>query len=230
MSSAASSSTSIRPEAASTALLRLAAEIYRARARKPVFAIANSLAASGAYWIATAASEFYVTPGGEVGGIGVHDIHTDLSRALENAGISTTLISAGKYKTEGNPFQPLGADARAAMQKRVDGYYRAFVAAVARHRDVPEPAVRNGMGQGRLLGAGSAKHENMVDGIASLNDVACQLARRVGDKSARPSARSVQSQARQRVIEASSHRLPRDVLGAAGLAAARRREIELLSL
>ncbi len=158
----------------------LADEIYRSRARKPIFAVANSLAASGAYWIASAASEFYVTPGGEVGDIGVHDIHVDLSKGLQKAGIETTLIAAGKYKTEGNPFHPLGADARAAMQKRVDAYYRAFVAAVAKHRNVPESAVRNGMGQGRLLDAERAKRESMVDGVATLDEVIDGLTRRVG--------------------------------------------------
>ncbi len=127
-------------------VMELADELYRSRARKPVFAIANSLAASGAYWIASAANEFYVTPGGEVGGIGVHDMHIDLSKGLKKAGIDTTLIAAGKFKTEGNPFEPLGVDARATMQRRVDAYYRAFVAAVAKHRAVPESAARNGMG------------------------------------------------------------------------------------
>jgi len=45
----------------------LAAEILQARNSKPVCAIANSLAASAAYWIGSAASELYVTPSGEVG-------------------------------------------------------------------------------------------------------------------------------------------------------------------
>lgn len=192
----------------------LADEIYRARARKPVFAIANSLAASGAYWIASAANEFYSTPGGEVGGIGVHDMHIDLSKGLEKAGIQTTLIAAGKFKTEGNPFQPLGANARAAMQTRIDGYYHTFVAAVAKHRNVPESAVRNGMGQGRLLDAERAKRESMVDGIATLDDVAGKLSRRVGQGKAVCSATvAAQLQARRRVVEAS-----------------RWREIELLNL
>ena len=211
-------------------IAELADEIYRSRARKPIFAIANSLAASGAYWIASAANEFYVTPGGEVGGIGVHDMHVNLSKGLEKAGIETTLISAGKFKTEGNPFHPLGADARAAMQKRIDGYYRTFAAAVAKHRNVPESAVRNGMGQGRLLDAERAKSESIVDGIATLDDVAGKLARRIGDKPTRFSARSLQLQARQRVVEASNHRPPCEVSRAAGLAAARWREIELLDL
>lgn len=212
-------------------VMELAEEIYRSRTRKPIFAVANSLAAAGAYWIASAASEFYVTNGGEVGGIGVYDIHTDLSKGLGKAGISTTLISAGKYKTEGNPFQPLGADARKAMQKRVDAYYRTFVAAVAKHRNVPESAVRNGMGQGRLLDAERAKRENMVDGIATLDAVVGKLAQGIGqDKPVRPLTRAARLQARQRVIEASDSRPSEEVSRAARFAAARRREIELLNL
>jgi len=33
--------------------------------------------------------------------------HTDVSQAAENAGIKTTYITAGKYKAEGNPHEPL---------------------------------------------------------------------------------------------------------------------------
>lgn len=212
-------------------VMELADEIYRSRARKHIVAIANSLAASGAYWIASAANELYLTPGGEVGGIGVYDIHTDLSKGFEKAGVATTLISAGKYKTEGNPFHPLGADARAAMQKRVDGYYRAFVAAVAKHRAMPELGVRNGMGQGRLLDAERAKDENMVDGIATLDDVVSKLARciRHGEPVQR-AASAAQLQARRRVIQALNHRPPCKESCPTGLAARSRREIELLSL
>ena len=81
----------------------LADQIQSARASKPVVAIANSLAASAAYWIGCAAGEFYVTPGGEVGSIGVWQAHFDYSQAIASEGVKPTLISAGKYKVEGNP-------------------------------------------------------------------------------------------------------------------------------
>ena len=42
----------------------LADEIFAARSTKPILASANSLAASAAYWIGTAASELHVTPSG----------------------------------------------------------------------------------------------------------------------------------------------------------------------
>jgi len=148
----------------------LADEIYQARGQKPVVAVANSLAASAAYWLGSAASEFYVTPGGEVGSIGVWSAHEDWSKALAEAGVTTTLISAGKYKTEGSPYEPLSADAQSFMQSRVDDYYSAFTKAVARNRGVPIASVRDGMGQGRVLGAQAAKDAGMVDDIATFDD------------------------------------------------------------
>ncbi len=152
-------------------------EVYSARSNKPVVAIANSLAASAAYWVGCAASEFYVTPGGEVGSIGVWQAHEDWSSALEEEGIKTTLISAGKYKVEGNPYEPLSEDAQSFMQSRVNDYYGAFTKAVSKGRNVPMDAVRNGMGQGRVLGADAALTEKMVDGIATMDEVIKKMSR-----------------------------------------------------
>jgi signal peptide peptidase SppA len=149
----------------------LADLIYQARGQKPVVALANSLAASAAYWIGCAASEFYVTPSGEVGSIGVGQAHVDQSQALAAEGIKPTLISAGKFKVEGNPYQPLDDEARAFMQSRVDDYYASFIKGVARGRGVPLAQVRDGMGQGRVLGADAALAENMVDGIMTFDQV-----------------------------------------------------------
>ena len=155
----------------------LADEIVSARAQKPVVAIANSLAASAAYWIGCSASEFYVTPGGEVGSIGVWQAHQDYSKAMDEAGVKTTLISAGKFKVEGNPYAPLDEEAQGFMQSRVDDYYAAFTKAVAKGRGVPISQVRDGMGQGRVLGADAALASSMVDGIATFEDVVKKMRR-----------------------------------------------------
>ena len=155
----------------------LADEIVSVRAQKPVVAIANSLAASAAYWIGCSASEFYVTPGGEVGSIGVWQAHQDYSKAMDEAGVKTTLISAGKFKVEGNPYAPLNEEAQGFMQSRVDDYYAAFTKAVAKGRGVPISQVRDGMGQGRVLGADAALASSMVDGIATFDDVVKKMRR-----------------------------------------------------
>lgn len=155
----------------------LAADIRGARGTKPILAVANTLAASAAYWVAAQADELFVTPSGEVGSIGVFAAHDDISGMLEKAGVKTTLVSAGKFKTEGNPFEPLSDEARAAIQARVDDAYRMFVHDVARGRGVPVDTVRDGFGQGRVVVAKDALAEGMVDGIATLDEVVARAAR-----------------------------------------------------
>jgi signal peptide peptidase SppA len=172
----------------------LASEIIKARAQKPVVAVANSLAASAAYWIGCSASEFYVTPGGEVGSIGVWQAHFDYSKALEEDGVKPTLISAGKFKVEGNPYVPLDEQAQAFMQSRVDDYYNAFVQAVAIGRGVSINDVKTGMGEGRVLGADAALAQNMVNGIATFDDVLAKMQSR--SRSSRPQSQSRLKQAR----------------------------------
>lgn len=148
----------------------VAQEIYEAREQKPIVAVANSLAASAAYWIASAAQDLVVTPGGQVGSIGVYTIHEDISQFLEAEGVRATIISAGKYKTEANALEPLGDEARQALQDKVDAYYGMFVEAVARNRNVSAKRVREGFGEGRVVMAESAVAEGMADRVGTLED------------------------------------------------------------
>lgn len=155
----------------------LASEIFNARGQKPITAVANTLAASAAYWIATAADELVVSPSGEVGSIGVFAMHEDISKMLEMEGVAVNLISAGKYKVEGNPFEPLTEEARTSVQSRVDEYYEMFVSAVARNRGVKRTDVRNGFGEGRTVGAKQALALGMADRVATLDETITRLQR-----------------------------------------------------
>jgi signal peptide peptidase SppA len=154
----------------------LAARIFAARGRKRIAAIANSLSASAAYWIMTAAGELSCTPSGEVGSIGIVAVHQDWSRAEDRAGLHVTHVSAGKYNTEGNQHEPLGGTARGALQNRVDQYYGMFVRAVARHRAAPIAKVHDGFGEGRTVGAADALKMGMVDRIETMDELLTRLA------------------------------------------------------
>lgn len=149
----------------------LAEEILGARGVKPVTAVANTLMASAAYWIAASASEIVASPSAMVGSIGVYSAHTDVSKAAEQEGVKVTLISAGKYKTEGNPYEPLGDDARASMQAMVNEYYGMFVRAVAKGRNAKTEDVCGGYGEGRVVSAASAVRAGLVDRVGTLADV-----------------------------------------------------------
>lgn len=153
----------------------LAAKIRAARATKPVVGIADSMAASAGYYLLSQCSQVYMTPGGMVGSIGVRMAHEDVSKAMEDAGIKVSFVYSGKYKVEGNPFEPLGDEARADMQAMSDSYYKAFVAAVAKGRGCGVDQVRDNMGQGRMLLADAALAAGMVDGVMTFEQVVAKM-------------------------------------------------------
>lgn len=153
--------------------------VFEARQSKKVVAIANSTMASAAYWIASQAHEVVAIPSvleGRIGSIGAFSVHQDISAALEKEGIKTTIFSAGKFKTEGNPFQPLTEEYAAVRQASVDGAHDQFVRTVARGRGVAPADVRGGYGQGRALSAVDAKAAGLIDRIASVEDTLARLA------------------------------------------------------
>ncbi|MER8615980.1 S49 family peptidase [Mesorhizobium sp. M1409] len=154
----------------------LADEIFNSRGQKPVVAQVNSLAASAAYWIACACDEIVVTPGGQVGSIGVYSLHRDVSKAAEMEGFKFTFISAGKYKVEGNQFEPLNDESSKAIQDQIDAYYSDFTTAVARGRGVELAEVVGGFGQGRTEKDKKAVKAGMADRVATMDDTLRKLA------------------------------------------------------
>lgn len=152
---------------------------------KPIVSVVDPLAASAAYWIGCQVDELVVTPSGEVGSIGVYAAHEDDSAALEMMGVKITLISAGPYKTEGNPFEPLGDEAEAAIQEQVDTFYGMFLSDVALGRGASVSAVASSYGEGRTMLAKKALAAGMVDRIDTLENTALRLAR-----TAKPGRRS----------------------------------------
>jgi len=185
-----------------------AALLRQVAAVKPVFAVANSLAASGAYWIASAVGRgrFFASPSADVGAIGVYVLHLDMSSALEEAGIKPTFVFAGEHKVEGNWYEPLSDEARTHLQSIVDETYTDFVASVAQGRNMTPEAVRAGFGQGRIVGARQALASGMVDGIATLADVvslAAAEAQALGRRTASNPSRLGSALLAQRLAESS---------------------------
>jgi len=150
--------------------------IMGGRGRKPIVAVANSMAASAAYWIASAADEIVVTPGGEVGSIGVVAAHEDVSKLEEAMGIKHTLVSHGDNKVLGNSFEALSDMARGELQKRVTQYGHMFEAAVAKGRGVSAGHVRSEFGQGLMFGADEAVKRGLADTVGTLQSTIERLA------------------------------------------------------
>lgn len=153
-----------------------AAKILAARKVKPVYAVANHVAASAAYWLASQANTVAVSPSGTVGSVGVIWPHVDLSRAEDLAGRKTTYVTAGQFKAEGAQEFPLDDEARAERQRIVNDIYAQFVGAVAKGRGLTPAAVERDFGQGRMRLAREAVTARMADRVATLEDVLREFA------------------------------------------------------
>lgn len=138
---------------------------------KPIVAHANSVAASAALYLASAAGEVWVTPSGQVGSVGVYALHVDSSKAIESMGESWDFVVSDQspYKIEGNPAAPLTDDARAYMQREVNRYMDMFVRDLAKGRGVSEKAVLAEFGGGRMLSPAEAVRVRMVDKVGTLD-------------------------------------------------------------
>lgn len=159
------------PGGSAFGISELANEILAARGKKPILAFANSVAASGAYWIGAAADRLYSTPGGLVGSVGVYWMHEDFSKMADEIGLKVTYVSAGEHKTRGNEFEELTDDDIAHYQAMVDETYERMVNDIARGRGVSVADVKARYGQGDILTASQAKKAGMIDGIKTLADV-----------------------------------------------------------
>lgn len=165
----------------------LAKRIYDARGKgKKLIAVSNSCMASAAYWVCSACDEVVASPSAETGSIGVYTVHVDQSGMNEKLGLEYTLIKAGEHKAEGNPWEPLSADAEAFIQSQVDEMYGAFVGAVAKHRGIKVSEVNENFGQGRCFTSKQALAVGMIDRIATLEDVLKKLGAKDVGMSGRP--------------------------------------------
>ena len=72
----------------------------------PVLAFCEDVAASGGYWLATAADEIYADPASIIGSIGVSGSGFGFVDLLEKLGIERRLHTAGKRKGMLDPFMP----------------------------------------------------------------------------------------------------------------------------
>lgn len=86
----------------------IAARIRRLSREKdiPVFAFVEDLAASGGYWLATAADEIWADESSVLGSIGVISASFGFDKLMGRVGVDRRIYTAGKSKSMLDPFTP----------------------------------------------------------------------------------------------------------------------------
>ena len=147
--------------------------IYAARSAKPIFAVADTDAFSGAYLLASGAERVYAGRTSGLGSIGVIVTHLDVSASDEKFGYRYTIVHAGARKADFNPHTPLSEEARRVLEAEVDRTYGLLVDAVARNRGVDESAIRDT--EARLYFGGDAVAAQLVDRLGTRQDALAGL-------------------------------------------------------
>ncbi len=105
--------------------------ILKLRKKKPVVVSMADVAASGGYYISSAADRIYADPGTLTGSIGVIMETINAQGFLtDKLGIKSEVIKSGKYKDAGNFYRPLTGDEKILLTNLVNNAYHQFLNAV----------------------------------------------------------------------------------------------------
>jgi signal peptide peptidase SppA len=161
------------PGGESSGVFDLADRIRVATAIKPVWAVANDMAFSAAYALASAASRLIVSRTGGVGSIGVIAMHVDQSVKDQQDGIAYTAVFAGDRKNDLNPHAPISGEAHSFLQGEVNRIYDLFATTVAKHRGMGVNTIKGT--QAALFFGADAVASGLADDVGTLDDAIRQI-------------------------------------------------------
>lgn len=136
----------------------------------PIYISMGSVAASGGYWISTAAQEIWATPSTITGSIGVWGLIPNVSGSIERMGIHSDGVGTTTLSDVYHIDRQMSGAAKNLIQSGVNDVYTRFLNIVAEARD-SDPASVNEIAGGRVWTGETAKTLGLVDNLGSLNDL-----------------------------------------------------------
>lgn len=135
---------------------------------KPVVVSMGDVAASGGYYIASAATEVIAEPATLTGSIGVVGGKLVLTGAAEKLGVSSERIQSGKRAAMHSPFSKFNEDERAAIRELMTTYYDIFVDRVVEGRGLSREQVL-AAAKGRVWTGSQALRLGLVNQLGGLS-------------------------------------------------------------
>lgn len=154
----------------------LADEITEARKTKTVWAYAEDLCCSAAYWVASQAEKVFANGPAIVGSIGTYMAIADWSKLFEDAGVTVHVIRAGQFKGAGTMGTEITDEHLAEFQRIITQTNDFFLKAVARGRGMSSKRVQE-LADGRVHLASDAQELGLIDGVQTLEATLSQLSK-----------------------------------------------------
>jgi protease-4 len=142
---------------------------FKKNTDKPVVVSMEDTAASGGYYISTAADRIVANKTTLTGSLGVIFEITNFAEAADKYGIKQVVIKSGKYKDIGSAFREMTPEERDIFQSIVDDSYAQFVDVISEGRDIPKDRVRE-IADGRVYSGLQAKKLGLIDSFGGLDE------------------------------------------------------------
>lgn len=156
--------------------------LYFKSKNKPVVALFRDVAASGGYYIATAADAIVAQPGTITGSIGVIMQGANFAPLLEKIGVSFKPIKSAKHKDIGSPYREMTEEEEHLLQDMINDTYAQFFDAVKKARpNIPEENLRI-YADGRVWTGSQAKALGLIDELGGLEKAKEILKQKTGVK------------------------------------------------
>ncbi|NLQ16412.1 signal peptide peptidase SppA [Marinomonas sp. M1K-6] len=136
----------------------------------PVLVVVEDMAASGGYYIASAANEIYADKASLVGSIGVISSSFDASHLLEKIGVERRTFTAGRNKAFLDPFAPMTEEAKTKWQAVLDETHQQFIHAVKEGRG-DRLIITDDVFSGMVFTGSQAVEIGLIDGLSSVNTI-----------------------------------------------------------
>ena len=152
-------------------------ETRRTTKTKKVVASLGSVAASGGYYVASAADSVVANPGTLTGSIGVLMEFVRFEELLKKIGVEMQVIKSGEFKDIGSPNRKMTKEEREILTRLIKDIQNQFVTAVSQGRNMPEEKVLE-LADGRVFSGREAKRLGLVDSLGNFQD-AVNVAKRM---------------------------------------------------
>jgi protease-4 len=152
-------------------------ETRRTSRTKKVVASLGSVAASGGYYVASAADSIVANPGTLTGSIGVLMEFVRVEELLKKIGVEMQVIKSGEFKDIGSPNRKMTHKEKEMLLGLLEDIRNQFVTAVSQGRNMPEEAVL-ALADGRIFSGRQAKDLGLVDSLGNFRD-AVSVAKRL---------------------------------------------------
>jgi protease-4 len=146
---------------------------------KPVVASLSDVAASGGYYVASAADAIVSQPQTLTGSIGVFVIRPVLAGLFEKLGVSVEPLTRGARADLLLSTVPMSAETRAVLRQDVENTYQRFLARVAEGRGLETSAVDQ-VGRGRVWTGAQAQEVGLVDRLGGVSEAVLAAKEKVG--------------------------------------------------